>query len=278
MDFTHSEWTNFCKLLKEKDIYSICAKDVFDLQKKEQFLVLKHDVETDVNKALDIARIEYKYGHRGTYYVQGYLLEKENNIALLKEISSLGHEVTYHHDVMDSNQGNIKAAEVEFNYYKNKFTENGWDIKTVCQHGNPIVKRIGYSSNRDFFRNKNISRSYKIYDIMVNYKEAICREYSYFSDAGRGFQKIYDPLNNDLIDTEKKNIPFEDLETLFDYLNFDKENVIISIHPHRWCKSLIGYRSQKYIFFCVRKIAKISMKFPLIKGLFEKYYFLAKKF
>ena len=34
-----------------------------------------------------------------------YLLD--DNILLLKEIASLGHEVTYHYDVLDSNNGEM---------------------------------------------------------------------------------------------------------------------------------------------------------------------------
>ncbi len=50
------------------------------------YVVLKHDVETNVPKAYRLAAIEKKYGHRGSYYVQAYLLHDAANIRLLQEM------------------------------------------------------------------------------------------------------------------------------------------------------------------------------------------------
>lgn len=67
MIFIYEKWDRFCSKLKEYDLISIPACDVFGNQKK--YVVLKHDVETNASKAYKIAQIEYKYGHRGSYYV-----------------------------------------------------------------------------------------------------------------------------------------------------------------------------------------------------------------
>lgn len=61
---------------------------------------MKHDVETNPIKALKLAFIENKYSLVGTYYIQANLLNSDKNVAVLKRIQKLGHEVTYHHDVM----------------------------------------------------------------------------------------------------------------------------------------------------------------------------------
>ena len=185
--FVYKNWNGFCKKLNEEGFNSICAKTLLEEETQQPFIILKHDVETNPSKALKLAKIENKYSHRGTYYVQAYLLKNEKNIKILKEIEKLGHEVSYHHDVMDSNKGDISKAQVEFQSNLDLFESNGFYIKTVCQHGNPIIERKGYFSNRDFFRNEAMRKKYeKISEIMVNFKSQAKINYKYISDAGYG--------------------------------------------------------------------------------------------
>ncbi len=275
MIFIHKYWEKFLKDLQQRGIASIPAKDVSkDLA---TYLVLKHDVETDVKKAYDIAKLENAYNHRGSYYVQAYLLNDAENLRLLSLMQDMGHEISYHHDVMDSNKGDIQRAEEEFEFNKNLFETNGFEIHTVCQHGNPIVERVGYTSNRDFFRNKQVSETYSsICDIMVNYKNGYKTDYKYFSDAGRQFNLIYDPINNDIINSDDKNVCFSNLDELIEALSEDTGN-IISIHPHRWIHSALIYIVKAAVFRVIKSVAKALVKIPFLKKLFSKYYFIAKK-
>lgn len=93
-----------------------------------------------------------------------------------------------------SNEGDIRNAANEFQKYLELFEKNGFSVQTVCQHGNPVVERRGYTSNRDFFHDTNIALKYKhITEIMVNFKPRLGKEYKYISDAGYGWKIIYDP-------------------------------------------------------------------------------------
>lgn len=274
MIFVYKYWDNFCKKLHEMNIHSIRAEDVFGC--KNRYLVLKHDVETDVPRAYKMAEIEAKYGHCGVYYVQAYLLSDPRNIQLLSQIQSMGHEVSYHYDVMDACKGNIDEALIEFEKNRKLFENNGFTIKTLCQHGNPIVERIGYTSNRDFFRNATVQEMYPdLSDIMVDFKKKACTEYTYFSDAGRQFKLIYDPINNDIIKSDDKNIGFDTIDELIPYI--EKENCIVSTHPHRWTDSAKSYLIKMWLFNIVKSIAKILVKIPVLKKIMSRYYYLAKK-
>lgn len=276
MIFVYKKWENFVKYLDEKNIHSITASSVLEDSLLKNYLVLKHDVETDVKKAYALAKIEHKYFHKGSYYVQAYLMNNPENIRLLKEIQAMGHEVSYHYDVLDSCNGDIEKALLEFQNNLEKFEQNGFSIKTVCQHGNPIIERIGYTSNRDFFRSPVVQKKYsEITDIMVDFKIKANTDYSYFSDAGRKFKMIFDPINNDIINSDDKNIEYENLEDMLcDAL---KNNAIISTHPHRWTNSVFIYRTQSYLFSTVKFMAKLLVKIPIIKKFMSKYYYLAKK-
>lgn len=275
MIFVYKKWDSFCKKLSESGMVSIPAREITGDTKI--YTILKHDVETNVSKALAIARIEQKYGHRGSYYVQAYLLNDAKNISVLKEIQSMGHEVSYHYDVMDSCKGNVERAITEFETNKKLFEENGFKLETLCQHGNPIVERIGYTSNRDFFRNKNVQALYsELSDIMVDFKEKHGTDYLYFSDAGRQFQLIFDPLNNDIVKSDDKNVPYKSTDELFLALDRSGGN-IISIHPHRWTASALKYMLKAFVFKTVKTVAKVLIKIPFMKKLMSKYYYLAKK-
>lgn len=275
MIFTYNRWDTFCRELSLKELQSIPVKDI--VPSAPQYVVLKHDVETDLKKAYRLATIEHKYGHRGSYYVQAYLMHDAANIRLLQVMQQMGHEISYHYDVMDSCKGDLNKAIQEFADNKQLFEKNGFAISTVCQHGNPVVERVGYTSNRDFFRSNLVRALYpKIRDVMVNLKSDVPTDFTYYSDAGRVFKMIYDPLNNDIVNSDDKNVAYQNLDKLLEVLNFDK-GIIISTHPHRWCGSAFGYLAKTYMFKVIRTTAKAMMRIPLAKRIMSQYYYLAKK-
>ena len=275
MMFVYRKWEEFCSHLASAGYISIPACEISkDMQ---NYLVLKHDVETDVSHAYKIAQIENKHGHRGSYYVQAYLLDDKRNIEMLSEMQNMGHEISYHYDVLDSCKGNIDKAIDEFDKNILLFTTCGFDIKTLCQHGNPVIERNGYHSNRDFFRNERVKARYpEIYDIMVNFKEQIPTDYLYFSDAGQKFKLIYDPINNDVVNSDDKNIPYKNLNELMTALS-DKKGNIISMHPHRWIDSALLFLLKKSLFKGIKLVVKVLRKIPLFNKIMSRYYYLAKK-
>jgi hypothetical protein len=275
MNFVYRKWKKFCVGLREAGFQSLRADQING--STANYIVLKHDVETNVKRAYDIACIEHEAGHCGSYYVQAYLLKQDRNIALLQKMQEMGHEISYHYDVMDSCKGNLDLAIEEFEKNKILFESCGFLLRTVCQHGNPIVERVGYTSNRDFFRSERVRNLYPdISDIMVNYKRDRATEYQYFSDAGRCFKCIYDPINNDVVDTSEKDIAYSDLDELLCYLGTEG-HYMVSIHPHRWTKSSLLYIMKACLFRCVRLGAKLAVKVPFMKKIMNKYYYLAKK-
>lgn len=114
MTFTYKTWDSFCGTLEDRGVKSVPVRDVLRGAVTQPYLTLKHDVETNVAHALRIAQIEHGHGHRGTYYVQAYLLDGEENISALRQIQDMGHEVSYHYDVMDSCKGDLERAVDEF--------------------------------------------------------------------------------------------------------------------------------------------------------------------
>ncbi|HHX24181.1 MAG TPA: hypothetical protein GX723_09295 [Thermoanaerobacterales bacterium] len=275
--FLYGDWDNFCRKLSKRGLINLTASMLLNEKPNGQFVILKHDVETNPKKALYLALIENRYSLVGTYYVQAYLLNNSKNIAVLKRIQELGHEVSYHHDAMDSNKGDIQKAINEFQRNVEIFENNGFSVQTVCQHGNPVVERRGYTSNRDFFRDTNIAAKYKhITEIMVNFKPRLGKEYKYISDAGYGWKIIYDPENNDVVNSDDKNIALDTLDDVLGVME-NGSSIILSTHPHRWNSNAIIAKTKKGVFKGIKAMAKMMLQIPFMKKLIERFYYLAKK-
>ena len=123
MIFVFKAWEKFCSQLDKEGLHSIPACAV--TAGKRSYLVLKHDVETNVPCAYKMASIEHTYGHCGSYYVQAYLLDDPKNVELLTDMQKMGHEISYHYDVMDSSKGDMEKALAEFIKNKELFEKTG---------------------------------------------------------------------------------------------------------------------------------------------------------
>ena len=275
--FVYREWENFCSKIHNLNFNCITAFDALEVSKSSMhYAIIKHDVETNIEKALQLAIIENKYQINSTYYVQSYLIESEKNIKLLKRISELGHEVTFHYDVLDSNNGNYKLAELEFDKILSKFESLGMKVKTVCPHGNPVKERHGWSSNKDFFRNKKLNKKYaEIADIVVNPEKFINKEMIYISDAGYGWKKISNISSNDKDQSIDEKI--DGLDNIISLIKEGSKTVIISAHPHRWRRFAFFAFINKNIFFILRYITKKLIKINILNKIISKFYYLAKK-
>lgn len=276
--FYYKNWDKFCKAIAESGVCTCTAEESLKLPVDVHYIVLKHDVETFVLNAYRLASIEHKYGIRGSYYVQAYLMQDSENIRLLKEMQSWGHEISYHYDVLDAHAGDYKAAEKDFIKYSEMFAENGFHYSTICQHGNPVKKRVGYTSNRDFFRNREIRSRYpELVDMVVDYSQHIGgRKYRYISDASYRWNIITEPESNDL-HTEVKNVKVGGFKNLLALMEDDRCSYVVSTHPHRWMSAAWKINLKIVVFRMVRESVMIVRHIPGVDWLLNKFYFLAKK-
>lgn len=275
--FYYKNWEWFCDVLSKSGIIICTAEQSLKLPKEERFVVLKHDVETFVSNAHKLASIEYKYGICGSYYVQAYLMKDPENIRLLKEMQLWGHEISYHYDVLDAHAGDYETAEEDFKKNMKLFADNGFTFNTICQHGNPVKKRLGYTSNRDFFRNKEIYSHYPtLVDMVVNYSHYTEHDYNYISDASYRWNIITLPETNDLY-PKVKNIRLGGFKNLLNLIEYTQKSYIISTHPHRWMSAAWKINLKICVFRILREIVMLIRYIPGMEWLLNKFYFLAKK-
>jgi hypothetical protein len=269
--FIFEQWDKLCSDISSKNI--IRVDEILLQENNTKWISIKHDVETNVLKALHLARIEHKYNIKATYYVQADLVR--SNFKLLQEIKSLGHEVTYHYDVLDANNGDLDKSIIDFKNNLNMFLKYGFEVRTVCPHGNPIMIRDGWSSNKDFFRSLKVQAMFpNILDMVVQLPEKVNSGYTYISDAGYSFKEIVNIENNDLINNG--DIEINNHLELINIIN-TRDNVILSAHPHRWEPSKFKFMINVYVFKILRSIARVISNVPILKIIISRYYYLAKK-
>ena len=100
-NFSYKHYLEVLDYAKKK--YSIgTLKEFHKLQKKQKFIILRHDVDFSLDYALKLANLENKHDVRSTYFVllhsQYYNALSNHNISIINKISELGHEIGLHYD------------------------------------------------------------------------------------------------------------------------------------------------------------------------------------
>ena len=106
LDFTYSHYKKILKKIK-KTHKIINFRDVYFLQfenlmKIEKFVILRHDVELDLERALNLAKIENFYGVSSTFFLlpsSDYNIFEETEIKRIRKIIELGHDIGLHYDL-----------------------------------------------------------------------------------------------------------------------------------------------------------------------------------
>lgn len=113
VDFVGSAWSSdFSYGYFKRLLEAICthfephllyeAPEILPLRKKPR-LILRHDIDVSLNRALRMAQIENDFGIRATYmFIPDstlYSLEDRLSRAILRQFVAMGHEVALHFDI-----------------------------------------------------------------------------------------------------------------------------------------------------------------------------------
>lgn len=270
---TLKRWREICRVLKDSNKYVFETCSIYNNRLNEQTTIyIKHDVECNPTNALKTAQIEHDLGISATYYVQVDLLNHYSHI--IREIASLGHEIGYHYDVLDECGGNYDKANKQFKIALDNFQKIGINISTVCPHGNPVLRRSDWHSNKDFFRRSSISEQYpQITDIVVDPNKAFGKSMTYISDTGYFWKIITDISNNDRVSTADQPISLPD-----DLSQLESDSVVISSHPHRWVENEIHAYFLKHRFLLMKLLFSYLKKNKFMLTLLRPFYHLARRF
>jgi hypothetical protein len=196
-NFTYDAYIKFLRLLKQNfRIVPFCEAT----DDACSFLILRHDVDASLEAALKMAKIEHELGIRSTYFVlfsyKFYNLLERDDLATLREISKLGHEIGLHYDVVtyeSYDQALRETLKTEISLLKRLLGRN---IFSIARHN------VSLMTGEDPF--KDIKGYINAYD------PELCR--NYVSDSCRSWF----------------------LKDLTRLLEFNYRKVQLLIHPFLW--------------------------------------------
>lgn len=230
-------WAQYQMMLEElsKDKYVVLPiyemKDYFDSTKI--VVGLRHDVDVQIFKALEMATIESFYGIRSTYYIlatSSYYGSFVNNKMVrnkcmdeaYQRLSYLGHEIGIHNDLLtvmiQYKNDPLKFNKEEIDHYKSI----GITIYGTASHGSHIARQTvgNYRIFSDFATTNEVEYlgerypvgTYSLAEYGYTYEAYFIDHNKYFSEAGGkwNFGNDYDGM----ISALQKSKPGDRIEIL----------------------------------------------------------------
>lgn len=147
----------------------------------EGTLFLRHDIDFDIGYARALAHVEAELGIASTYYFMmssdSYNLFSQRNVAMVREINSLGHKVSLHFDPLVYDDF-VEGLQTEALFFKQQF---GQDLDIISIH-----------RPNEFF----LSHDKAICGIAHTYQRRYCANLFYSSDS-QGRWRFGDPRQSE---------------------------------------------------------------------------------
>ncbi len=134
MDFTLKKYRDLVSALKDVGYEFVSYADYAEGKRAERLVVMRHDVDRSMNRALRMAQVERELGVKASYYVrEKFLMEKER----IGQLVDMGHEVGYHYEELVTERGDVNKAYARF--VRNiKLLRQLADVRTITMHGSPM--------------------------------------------------------------------------------------------------------------------------------------------
>ncbi len=173
MEFTLSGYSHLLDLLKE---YSFHFSDYHNFG-NGKCVILRHDIDNSIRKAVEIAQIENEKDVRSTYFVllktDLYNPTSKKSLDALKALQSMGHEIGLHFDEMAYEAGTdvVKAIKKEAIILSEIL---GFPITTVSMH-RPSQKTL--------------DSNYDLSPMVNSYGKTFFNDFKYLSDSRRRWRE-----------------------------------------------------------------------------------------
>jgi len=145
--------------------------------KKDKFFLCRHDVDHQLDLALNMARIEASLGIKSTYFLRtqarSYNLFSWPSVQVIHEIKDLGHELGYHYEFpLEKQEQNLRFFECTLNLLRSLFGDD--TFHAICPH-EPARVKTNKSVGEDL--RKKLEITYDAYD------PVLMEKFKYISDS-----------------------------------------------------------------------------------------------
>jgi hypothetical protein len=223
-DFTLTTLKKLYSVVLEKDYKIRTLSEYLRSNVNHKIVILRHDVDRMVKNSLKIARLEHSLGIKSTFYFR--YKKRIFYPGIIKEISSLGHEIGYHYEVVSKAHGNMEKG---IELFKNELSEfrKIAEVNTICMHGSPLSRWDSRKLWETF--------DYRDFGIIGEpYFDIDYDQVAYFTDTGRRWNGEKVNIRDKVISGTRYS--FRTTDELIIALRDDKlpDKVMINIHPQRW--------------------------------------------
>lgn len=229
LDFTLSAYKELLSLFNQGDF------TFSNTITNNGLLIIRHDVDSKPQRALNMAALENSIGIASTYYFR--VLKQSFSLNIMQKIAELGHEIGYHYEDVDlivkklKTNGTIDDKDLIIDAAYDSFCKNlimfreNFDIKSICMHGSPRSK----------YDNKMIWDKYDYRELGIigePYFDIDFNEFAYFTDTGRRWNAqnmtIRDRVNS------KYQFNFKNTQEIIEHFSDLPEKMMFTVHPERW--------------------------------------------
>lgn len=178
MEFTYDAYKNMIQLLR-KHGYAFC--DYWNYEEYDKSVIMRHDVDQDLEKALEFSDIERELGISATYYVlmtsNFYNVFSGKNREILKKICENGHAIGLHFD--------------ETQYRK---TNKDWWKEAIDNEITLLEQCVGRevtSVSMHRISKETLAADWKIRDgkVINSYGKEFIEKHKYISDSRRSWKE-----------------------------------------------------------------------------------------
>lgn len=248
IDFTLNTYVTLVDSLLDAGYTSYTYERFLEMAPSGRGMILRHDVDARNRHSLRFAEIQHKKQVTGTYYFR--MTPGSFNEKIIRKISSMGHEIGYHYETMDTCKGNLDKAYSEF--CKNlEALRKIVTVRTICMHGSP----------RSPFDNKEIWRKYHYRDLGIigePYFDIDFSKVAYLTDTGRMWNgssvSVRDKVNSAF------HFDFKSTSQIIKHIHQLPDQVMFTFHPQRWTNNPLSWSRE-----LVMQSIKNQVKHALVK-------------
>lgn len=191
MHFTYTVYRDLLERLKKHEYRCISYDEI--PQPEEKVVILRHDIDTDIAKAVQLAELEQKCGVHSTYFVlltsDFYNVFSKKSAEDLQKILNSGHEIGLHFD-------EVRYPEIAGN--ANICRER------ILKEADILSAAIGKTVDKVSYHRpsqKILAANIEIPGMVNSYSQKYFKDYKYLSDSRRRWREpVLDIIESEAYD------------------------------------------------------------------------------
>ncbi|MGE4336431.1 MAG: hypothetical protein AB7E55_10715 [Pigmentiphaga sp.] len=215
---------------------------------KQEWVILRHDVDRRPKKACAFARLEKAVGVRSTYYFR-ITSGGEFPAAAIAEIAGNGHEIGYHYEDLSACRGDRLQALARFYRNLSKLRQLA-PCTTVSMHGAPLSRY----DNQDLLHADDLRRVGLLGDAVTS-----LRPFSpfYLTDTGGRWLATEANLRDRVGDVWPHDALPDGGPAFQRFIEQEVRPLYISTHPERWSASFLDYCGVKALDLIANSVKRV---------------------